>query len=312
MLSSWSAGYGAVAHVLPRHDPRIEAVVLLDSLYAGYTDVARRVLDRARLAPFLDAARAARAGGPALFLTHTAIATPGYGSTGEVASFLLAELGASAAPVDEEPSASSPYPLRSALRGRPPLDPRLRRRRSRRALRAAPPPAHHPARHHPPRAALKRATCRGACPPSASTTTIRASSASTRASSPTPRGNGAPSVVLDRTAFYPESGGQMADRGELAGHRVVDVQVDDDGAVHHVLEGGALPAIGEARLRRRRGRPPPRPHGAAHGPAHALARPRRRRRRRRPSRRASGRAPAPSTSIASPSTSAASPRPRTW
>ena len=57
---------------------------------------------------------------------------------------------------------------------------------------------------------------------------------------------GAPSVVLDRSAFYPESGGQMADRGDLAGHRVVDVQVDDEGAVHHVLEGGALPAVGEA------------------------------------------------------------------
>jgi alanyl-tRNA synthetase len=57
--------------------------------------------------------------------------------------------------------------------------------------------------------------------------------------------SGAPSVVLDRSAFYPESGGQMADRGVLAGHAVADVQVDDDGLVHHVLEGGALPAVGE-------------------------------------------------------------------
>ena len=112
VLSSWSAGYGAVAHVLPRHDPRVEAVILLDSLYAGYTDGARRALDRARIAPFLDAARAARAGGAPLFLTHTAIATPGYGSTSEVASFLLAELGASASPAEEEESAAVPYPLR--------------------------------------------------------------------------------------------------------------------------------------------------------------------------------------------------------
>ncbi|UJR86411.1 alanyl-tRNA editing protein [Sandaracinus amylolyticus] len=51
------------------------------------------------------------------------------------------------------------------------------------------------------------------------------------------------SVVLDRSAFYPESGGQMADRGMLAGARVVDVQIDDEGRVHHVLEG-ALPEIG--------------------------------------------------------------------
>src|SRR5688572_25466229 len=56
---------------------------------------------------------------------------------------------------------------------------------------------------------------------------------------------GAPSVILDRTAFYPESGGQMADRGLLAGAEVVDVQVDDDGVVHHLLAAGAqAPEVG--------------------------------------------------------------------
>src|SRR5262249_14559630 len=44
---------------------------------------------------------------------------------------------------------------------------------------------------------------------------------------------GAPTVVLDRTAFYPESGGQMADRGTLAGAEILDVQVDDEGTIHH-------------------------------------------------------------------------------
>ncbi len=56
--------------------------------------------------------------------------------------------------------------------------------------------------------------------------------------------NGAPSVLLDRSAFYPESGGQMADRGRLGGAAIADVQVDDDGQVHHVLEGGALLDVG--------------------------------------------------------------------
>lgn len=44
-------------------------------------------------------------------------------------------------------------------------------------------------------------------------------------------------VALDRTAFYPEGGGQPADRGLLNEVRVVDVQSDDDGTVWHVLDG---------------------------------------------------------------------------
>jgi hypothetical protein len=117
VLSSWSAGYGAVAQILGRKDPRVEAVILLDSLYAAYvTDETgnHRALDRARIAPFLGAARAALAGGPPLYLTHTEIATPGYGSTAEVASFLLHELGVQATPVtgDEGTSGGQAYPIR--------------------------------------------------------------------------------------------------------------------------------------------------------------------------------------------------------
>ncbi len=43
-------------------------------------------------------------------------------------------------------------------------------------------------------------------------------------------------VVLDRTAFYPTSGGQPHDTGRLAGARVVDV-ADADDAIVHVLDG---------------------------------------------------------------------------
>jgi alanyl-tRNA synthetase len=46
-------------------------------------------------------------------------------------------------------------------------------------------------------------------------------------------------VTLDRTAFYPTSGGQPFDVGNLAGFRVVDVADADDGSVAHVL--GAEP-----------------------------------------------------------------------
>ncbi len=60
-----------------------------------------------------------------------------------------------------------------------------------------------------------------------------------------------PAIVLDRTAFYPEAGGQLGDRGTLAGFAVADTQETADGAIAHVIDrtappsgGAALPAIG--------------------------------------------------------------------
>ena len=44
-------------------------------------------------------------------------------------------------------------------------------------------------------------------------------------------------VELDRTWFYPEGGGQPADRGTIAGHEVTDVQ-KRDGTVEHTLSSG--------------------------------------------------------------------------
>ncbi len=46
---------------------------------------------------------------------------------------------------------------------------------------------------------------------------------------------GRPAVELDQTAFFPEGGGQPADRGEIAGVVVVDCQ-KEDGRVWHILE----------------------------------------------------------------------------
>src|SRR6185503_9997798 len=43
-------------------------------------------------------------------------------------------------------------------------------------------------------------------------------------------------VVLDRTAFYPTSGGQPFDTGTLGPARVLDVEDTDAGMVRHVVD----------------------------------------------------------------------------
>lgn len=50
-------------------------------------------------------------------------------------------------------------------------------------------------------------------------------------------------VWLDRTAFYPTSGGQPFDMGTLGSAPVIDVHDDDEGRVVHVVSGGA-PDVG--------------------------------------------------------------------
>ena len=77
-------------------------------------------------------------------------------------------------------------------------------------------------------------------------------------------------VILDRTAFYPEGGGQLPDLGTLGGVAVVDVQVDDDGVVRHVLDGAA-PAVG-GRVRGSIDRVRRRTHMAQHTGQHMLSR----------------------------------------
>src|SRR5947209_156984 len=58
-------------------------------------------------------------------------------------------------------------------------------------------------------------------------------------------------VYLDRTAFYPTSGGQPFDTGTLAGVPVVDV-IDEDGRIAHVLERPVLVETVQGRIDRER------------------------------------------------------------
>lgn len=52
---------------------------------------------------------------------------------------------------------------------------------------------------------------------------------------------GRPAAVLDRTAFYPTSGGQPFDVGRLGDAAVIDVVDRDDGVILHVLEREIAP-----------------------------------------------------------------------
>ncbi len=82
---------------------------------------------------------------------------------------------------------------------------------------------------------------------------------------------GRPAAVLDRSAFYPESGGQLADAGTLGGVALADVQVDDAGVVLHVMDTGALPPVG-ATVRGTVDRARRRLHMALHTGQHMLSR----------------------------------------
>src|SRR5678816_4432465 len=62
-------------------------------------------------------------------------------------------------------------------------------------------------------------------------TVFEANVESTRPAQP-----GVSAIVLDRTLFYPESGGQLSDRGTLGGVDVIDVQEKGD-VVEHLVKG---------------------------------------------------------------------------
>jgi len=53
--------------------------------------------------------------------------------------------------------------------------------------------------------------------------------------------DGRPHVVLDRTAFYPTSGGQPFDTGRLGSVRVLDVLEQEDGTIAHVTSAPIAP-----------------------------------------------------------------------
>lgn len=95
ILSSFSAGFGGVRELLkvPEHFARIDAIVMADSLYCGYTgDPAKKQVDPKLMEGFERFARESAAGRKRLLLTHSAQVPEGYASTTETADFLIGRL----------------------------------------------------------------------------------------------------------------------------------------------------------------------------------------------------------------------------
>jgi pimeloyl-ACP methyl ester carboxylesterase len=93
-LSSWSAGFGATTKIVKQHPDRVQALILLDSLYGGYTKDDRGQPRKGSLyvpplKPVLGVGRRALAGERLLFLSYSLTETIGYASTSEVASYLV-------------------------------------------------------------------------------------------------------------------------------------------------------------------------------------------------------------------------------
>jgi hypothetical protein len=93
-LSSWSAGYGAIEQILRQPaGKKVDAVILLDSLHAGYSDEQTHALKVEQLTPFIAFAKRAAAKQAFMFMSHSSIIPPGYASTTEVASYVVGKLG---------------------------------------------------------------------------------------------------------------------------------------------------------------------------------------------------------------------------
>ena len=91
-LSSWSAGYGAVAQILSQPiAKKVDALILLDSAHAGY--VSGKTLKTAQIEPFLKYARRASRRQRFMFQSYSSIIPPGYASTREVAHYMVKKLG---------------------------------------------------------------------------------------------------------------------------------------------------------------------------------------------------------------------------
>jgi hypothetical protein len=93
-LSAWSAGYGAIEQILRQPaGKKVDSVILLDSLHAGYVDEQAKTLKTDQIAPFVAFAKRAAQKQTFMFMSHSSIIPPGYASTTEVAEHVVSRLG---------------------------------------------------------------------------------------------------------------------------------------------------------------------------------------------------------------------------
>ncbi len=91
-LASWSAGYGATQDVLgtARFYAMVDTVAVFDGMHADYVE---GLPDEGDVAIFERFARDAVQGDKQMIVTHSAVRPPGYASTTETATMLLAAVG---------------------------------------------------------------------------------------------------------------------------------------------------------------------------------------------------------------------------
>ena len=93
-MESLDAGYGATSQILRQAiAKKVEAVVLFDSLHAGYKEGTKSEVRGQQIQQFVDYAKMAAKKERFMFMSHSSIVPPGYASTTEVATYVVDEVG---------------------------------------------------------------------------------------------------------------------------------------------------------------------------------------------------------------------------
>lgn len=118
-MTAWSAGYGAVRAILQDKQAyeRVDFILLIDGMHAGYTDKAQKSIVPEHVEVFARFAADAAAGKKQMIVTHSAIVPGSYASTTETADYLLKRLGLKREAVDKEGPMKTPQ-LSEASKGR--------------------------------------------------------------------------------------------------------------------------------------------------------------------------------------------------